>query len=69
MQESIRSRITSLEQEKSRIVMTSLFRISLLKVSIQSVKILQKLSNKQGKSLLSLLIGFLILNKRNYWEK
>lgn len=66
MQESIRSRITSLEQEKSRIVMTSLFRISLLKVSIQSVKILQKLSNKQGKSLLSLLIGFLILNKRNY---
>ena len=66
MQESIRSRITSLEQEKSRIVMTSLFRISLLKVSIQSVKILQKLFNKQGKSLLSLLIGFLILNKRNY---
>ena len=66
MQESIRSRITSLEQEKSRIVMTSLFRISLLKVSIQSGKILQKQFNKQGKSLLSLLIGFLILNKRNY---
>ena len=66
MQESIRSRITSLEQEKSRIVMTSLFRISLLKVSIQRGKILQKQFNKQGKSLLSLLIGFLILNKRNY---
>lgn len=69
MQESIRSRITSLEQEKSRIVLTSLFRIFSLKVSIRNVKILQKLFNKQGKSLLSLLIDFLMPNRSNYWGK
>jgi hypothetical protein len=66
MQESIRSRITSLEQEKSRIVLTSLFRISLLKASIQNVKVLLKRFNKQDKSLLSLLIDFLIPNRSNY---